>query len=109
MRIAIAGFFVFLVGACRGPDRTITRGADDLSAWERRLAAAVPVGMPEDSALATMRANGFQCDRGTEPALFLSCRKQSSGDIVVRKWQAVISLSGGRVIMANAFTGLVGP
>jgi hypothetical protein len=110
MRIAFFGPVVAaMVVGCRPGDGTITRGADDQAAWGRRLAVAVPAGIAEDSALATMKTNGFACEKGTEPTIFLLCRKQSSGELVIRKWQAIISISDGKVIAVKGSTGLVGP
>jgi|ERR1043166_2793617 hypothetical protein len=96
--------------SCRGTDRTITHGADSEGDWSRRLAAAVPIGTPKDSARRLMEANGFQCREGTDSVPYLWCSKSSaSANIVTRKWSAVLNLDSNRVRAVRGLTGLVGP
>ena|SRR6266566_4738158 len=101
---------VLLPVSCSAPDRTITAGADTEPGWQVRLAAAVPLGTPLDSALVTMEANGFSCRQGADSVTYVWCNKTSpQRNIVQRRWQAVINFDNGRVLEVRAMTGLVGP
>ena len=92
-------------------DRTITRGADGARDWQRRLAAAVPVGTPAGAARATLERNGFRCQAPDSAGAPLWCDKWSGGQFAVvrRRWQAVLHFEGERVVAVEATTGLTGP
>lgn len=94
---------ILLLGGCR-LDRTITHGADGRPEWDRRLQAAVPVGMAEDAARSLMHRNGFRCE--TRPA-GLSCEKWSRNQGVRRHWMADLRVRGGRVTEVRSNTGIV--
>ena len=101
-----------MVVACGGCDRSITHGADGEREWARRLAAAVPLSTPADSALVIMKRNGFDCQAGADSAAYLWCEKESGGrtTIVRRRWRAVLGLDARqRVFVVRASTGLIGP
>ena len=91
-------------------DQTITRGAEGGHDWQRRLAAAVPVGMSQDSARVSLEKNGFRCPPA-QARDTLWCDKWSGGrfTIVRRRWQAVLRLERGHVAGVRGTTGLVGP
>jgi len=98
-----------LVAVACARDTTITHGADGLPEWQRRLAAAVPLGVSVDSARSVMRANGFDCQEGADSVVYLWCSKMAAG-IVRRRWQAVINLRSNRTVLeVRASTGLSGP
>lgn len=94
---------VLLLGGCR-LDRTITHGADGRQEWDRRLHAAVPVGMEEGAARSLMHRNGFRCE--TRPAR-LSCDKWSRNRGVRRRWMADLRVRGGRVTEVRSNTAIV--
>jgi len=99
---------LFSLLGCR--DRSITRGADGEREWSRRLAGAVPLGTPAESAQAIMERNGFQCRAGADSVAYLWCDKMSAKiNVVRRRWQAVLNLNRGQVFEVRAFTGLIGP
>jgi hypothetical protein len=103
---------LLVVVACGIHDRTITRGADDEQAWTQRLAAAVPLMTPADSARAIMERNGFRCQAGADSVAYLWCDKEPGGatGVVRRRWQAVLNLDGQqRVFALRGSTGLIGP
>lgn len=105
--LGLTGFVI----ACDGPDLTITRGAEDSLAWTRRLAVAVPLTTPADSARVIMERNGFHCRAGADTVAYLWCDKESGGAyaVVRRRWQAVIDLDAQqRVVQVRGFTGLIG-
>ncbi len=109
--VALLGLTGILIG-CESSDLTITRGADDARGWTRRLAAAVPLATPADSAREIMESNGFRCRAGADSAAFLWCDKESGGTyaIVRRRWQAVLNLDAEhRVFEVRGSTGLIGP
>jgi len=89
-------------------DDSITHGADGAPEWNRRLAAAIELGLPIDSARLVMERNGFRCELLTGD---LWCDKKSGGRfaIVRRRWQATLAISDGRVRAIKATTGLIGP
>ena len=98
--------------ACHRPDRTITHGADDSTAWNRHLRAAIPLGVSSDSAQAILGRNGFLCRQGRDSVAYLWCDKQSGGTtaVVRRRWQAVLTLDDqGRISDVRGSTGLIGP
>jgi hypothetical protein len=96
--------------ACAASDRSITRGADGESDWSRRLAAAIPLGIPADSARSTMQRNGFDCHDGVDRVAYIWCDKLSNKPVVKRRWQAVIKLNSRRVVYeVRGSTGLIGP
>src|SRR3954462_5250590 len=99
MRPRILGFVILFGGltACT-VDSTITRGADGSPEWERRLHAAVVVGMASDSGQAILEQNGFTCLHSTAQES-LSCTKLSGGkfDVVRRRWLALLESKQGRV------------
>jgi hypothetical protein len=109
--VALLGLTGLLV-ACDSSDLTITRGAEDARGWTQRLAAAVPLATPADSAREIMERNGFRCRAGADSVAYLWCDKESGGTYVVvrRRWQAVLNLDAEqRVFAARGFTGLIGP
>jgi hypothetical protein len=96
--------------ACAGSDHTITRGADGEQDWSRRLAAAVPLGIPADSARSVMQRNGFRCYDGADSVAYIWCDKSSDKAVVKRRWQAVINLDSQRVVYeVRGSTGFIGP
>jgi hypothetical protein len=114
MNSRVAGLLAFasVLVVCGGCDRSITHGADGKRDWARRLAAAVPVSTPADSARAILERNGFHCQAGADSAAFLWCEKESGGKatIVRRRWQAVLTLDAQqRVVAVRASTRLIGP
>jgi hypothetical protein len=111
IRILLAYLCVPVLLGCGPRDRTITRGADTPAAWQQRLAAAIPVGMPADSARRLMEQHGFHCRTGVDSVAFLWCDKRSAADAsVMRRWQAVLNLDDARrVFEVRGFTGLIGP
>ena len=111
-RVVVLLSLAGLVVACEGSDLTITRGAEDERRWTQRLAAAVPLMTPADSARAIMESNGFRCRAGADSVAYLWCDKESGGAhaIVRRRWQAVLNLDAEqRVFEVRGFTGLIGP
>jgi hypothetical protein len=113
MRIPISGVGILLTLAagCVG-DRSITRGADGSPEWDRRLAAAIPIGIPLDSAKAVMLRNGFRCELGADGVRYLWCDKNGGGrfSVVRRRWQAVLNLdTSDRIARVRATTDLTGP
>lgn len=100
-----------LATGCR--DATITHGADGQREWKRRLAAAVQVGIPADSALALLTRNGFDCRSLTAASVpSLLCVKESGRRLAIlrRRWKASIALDDQRrVTTVLGSTGLVGP
>lgn len=94
---------LLLLGGCR-LDRTITHGADGRPEWDRRLRAAVPVGMEEDSVRSLMERNGFRCE--TRP-VGLSCDKWSRDQGVRRQWMAELRVRGGRVSEVRSSTRII--
>jgi hypothetical protein len=98
---------LLLLVACKPRDRTITRGADGENDWARILAATLPLGTSEDSALALMKRNGFDCQADS---VQVSCNKSSTGaNIVHRRWQALVTIDHGLVTQVHPSTGLIGP
>ena len=99
-----------LLAGCAG-DRSITHGADGEREWNRKLHAAVPLGTPRDSAVATLERNGFRCVAPNQSRESRWCDKWSGGKmaIVRRRWQAVIEFEGERVTTVRASTNLTGP
>jgi|SRR6185312_4436980 len=100
------------VAAAAGCDRSITHGADGSRDWDHRLAAAVPIGISADTALAVMTRNGFRCTAGADSVRYLWCDKWSGTrlDLVRRRWQAVLNIdAGGRIVERRASTDLTGP
>jgi hypothetical protein len=111
-RVALLLALASVLVVCGGCDRSITHGADGDRDWARRLAAAVPVGIPADSARALLERNGFHCQAGVDSVASLWCEKESGGRdrIVRRHWQAVLTVDAdNRVAEVRASTGLVGP
>lgn len=102
---------VTLVVACRR-DNSITRGADGGNDWNRRLAAAVPIGMSMDSARTVLTRNGFQCSLGADTVRYFRCEKDSGGrfEFARRRWIALLYVDqGNRVSGVRATTGMIGP
>jgi len=86
------------------------RPADSGQEWDRRVRAAVPVGMPADSARAIMARNGFHCAPAAAERNAIWCDNHSASRMLVsRRWQAVIHSSGDRVATVKPSTGLIGP
>jgi len=113
MRIPISavGILVTVAVGCAG-DRSITHGADGSPEWDRRLAAAIPIGIPLDSAQAVMLRNGFRCELGADSVRYLWCDKTGGTGFAVvrRRWQAVLNLdTGDRIARVRATTDLTGP
>lgn len=113
MRIPISavGILVTVAVGCAG-DRSITHGADGSPEWDRRLAAAIPIGIPRDSAQAVMLRNGFRCELGADSVRHLWCDKTGGGRFAVvrRRWQAVLNLdTNDRIARVRATTDLTGP
>ena len=113
MRISIfsIGVLLSLAAGC-AVDRSITHGADGSPEWERRLAAAIPIGITVDSARGIMARNGFRCEMGADSVRYLWCDKNGGGrfSVVRRRWQAVLSLDhSDRISHVRATTGLTGP
>jgi len=107
-----AGIAMVALAVACGVDHTITHGADGKPEWDRRLAAAIPIGLQLDSARAIMLRNGFRCEAGADSLRYLWCAKQGGGrfDIVRRRWSAVLTLDAGdRVSRLRATTDLIGP
>ena len=105
------GLLLAVAAGC-GRDRSITHGADGSSDWDRRLAAAIPIGIPLDSARAIMLHNGFHCELVTDRSRQLWCDKSGGGRFAVvrRRWHAVLDLdTGDRIARVRASTGLTGP
>jgi len=105
------GILLAVAAGC-GRDRSITHGADGSSDWDRRLAAAIAIGIPLDSARAIMLRNGFHCELVTDSSRQLWCDKSGGGRFAVvrRRWQAVLNLDAGdRIAHVRATTGLTGP
>jgi len=98
-----------IVGCAR--DSTITHGADGQKDWNRRLTAAVPIGMPSVAARALMERNGFQCRWIAELPRELECDKRSDRRLagVRRKWQATFEIHEGQVIAVQSSTEIVRP
>jgi hypothetical protein len=92
-----------LAGCAR--DSTITRGADGEKDWNRRLTAAVPIGMPAVAARALMERNGFECRWIPEPR-GLACDKRSERRLAGarRHWQATFAIREGQVIAVRSST-----
>jgi len=94
-----------LLGAC-GLDHSITHGADGKPEWDRRLHAAVPLGIEEAAARSLLKRNGFRCEpRPTG----LSCDKWSHRAVVRRHWMAVLQVREGRVTEVRSSTTLIRP
>ena len=96
--------------ACSTRDTSITHGADGQPEWSRRLAAAVPPGIPGDSARRVMESSGFRCRTRADSGSHLSCDKISGTLMVERRWQAIIDLDAqGRVNQVSGSTALSRP
>lgn len=109
--ISTFGILLTLAVGCAG-DRSITHGADGSPEWDRRLAAAIPIGFPLDSAQAVMVRNGFRCELGADSVRYLWCDKTRGGRFAVvrRRWQAVLNLdTNDRIARIRATTDLTGP
>ena len=109
--ISAVGILVTVAVGCAG-DRSITHGADGSPEWDRRLAAAIPIGIPRDSAQAVMLRNGFRCELRTDTVRYLWCNKTGGRRFAVvrRRWQAVLNLdTNDRIARVRATTGLTGP
>lgn len=109
LRLRIVLGLLVAAGACT-VDQTITHGADGAPEWERRLSAAVAIGVPLDSARAIMLRNGFRCEAGADSVRYLWCDKMGGGRFAIarRRWQAVLSLGDrNRIARVRATTGLV--
>ena len=106
-RVLLCTFFLC---AC-AKDRTITRGAEGVHDWQRRLETAIPIGTTGDSATRLLVANGFNCPSKENTDSTIWCDKYSGGrfEIVRRRWQALLHVHTGRVISVRASTGLIGP
>lgn len=100
---------VFVAGCAR--DQTITRGADGQNDWNRRLTAAVPIGMSAVAARALMERNGFQCQFIAKPQRPLWCEKHSDSRLagIHRRWQATFQVQDEHIVAVRASTGLVRP
>jgi len=110
MRTASVTVLLYIALACANRDTSITHGADGQPEWSRRLTAAVPLGIPVDSARRIMEINGFQCREGADSVSSLWCDKRSGKSIVERRWQAVINLNAQRrVYEVRGSTSLIGP
>ena len=109
MRSLVTLLAIVVFAAC-ARDQTITRGAEGSHEWQRRLAAAVPLGTSPDSARASLETNGFRCPPAQSRDT-LWCDKWSGGRfaIVRRRWQAVVRFDGGGVADVRGTTGMVGP
>lgn len=92
-------------------DNTITHGADGTREWDRKLKAAVPVGLAETDCKALMERNGFSCENPSASSESLWCDKQSTRrlGLVKRRWQATFDLKDGRVVDVHSATNLIGP
>ena len=113
MRVPIStGILCLTLAAACAADNSITHGADGKPEWDRRLAAAIPIGIPVDSARAIMLESGFHCGIGADSVRHLSCDKDGGGRfaIVRRRWRAVLDLdTADRVQRVRATTSLTGP
>lgn len=109
--LIVAAFLLSGASVACGRDRSMTRGADDSSQWNRRLAGAVSVGISRDSARAILERNGFRCELDSTATSTLWCDKESSGRfaIVRRRWQALFSIQDGRIATVKGTTALIGP
>jgi hypothetical protein len=103
-------FVVVFALAC-AHDETITRGADGANDWKRRVEAAIPLGISEDSARSVLIRNGFNCRAFDSTDSTVWCDKEPGGrfEIVRRRWQATIHFESGRVNRVESSTGLIGP
>ncbi len=74
----MAGRGALVTGAASGIGKATAEAE-----WDRRLHAAVPLGMDQDLARSLMRRNGFHCE--PQPS-GLTCDKWSNGQVVRRHW-----------------------
>src|SRR5262245_38838637 len=89
-------------------DHSITHGADGSPEWDRRLSAAIPLGLAADSARAVMIRNGFRCSSGADSVRYLWCDKESGPRFAVvrRRWQAILNIDDrGRIYELRGTTG----
>ena len=80
-------------------DHSITRGSNGPNDWDRRLKAAVPLGISVAQAQATLEHNGFTCHRDALGAQTLRCDKRSGRKFGFfrRRWQATVTVRDGQV------------
>lgn len=108
-RAATFTLALLIAVACARRDASITHGADGAPEWSRHLTAAVPLGIPADSARRIMEGNGFRCEVADSVAS-LWCDKRSGKALVQRRWQAVVTLDAHRRVKeVRGSTGLIGP
>jgi hypothetical protein len=89
---------------------SLTDKAESQAEWSRRLARAVPIGVPVDSAAGLMRRHGFDCVPAANTGAVVWCDKQGAGaNLVRRRWRAGFRPQDGRVVEVLATTGLIGP
>ena len=107
----VLGTLLFGVSIGCSRDHSITHGADGSPEWTRRLANAVPIGLPRDSAWAILERNGFHCRLDSAATASFWCDKESRGrfTIVRRHWRAFLAVQGGHIAAVQATTGLTGP
>lgn len=109
---AVALALIVTLVQCRPRDESITRGADGGNDWNRHLAAAVPIGMPMDSARTVLTRNGFQCGLGADTVRYFRCQKDGGGrfEFARRRWIAILYIDQqNRVSGIRATTGMIGP
>lgn len=109
--VVCIGLSLTLTAACHR-DNSITRGADGDNDWNRRLAAAVPIGMAMDSARTVLTRNGFQCSVGADSVRSFRCEKESGGrfNFARRRWIAILEVDPqNHVSGLRSSTGMIGP
>src|SRR3954467_15253692 len=99
MRSRVLTMIAAYVSLACARDASITHGADGGPECDRRLAAAIPIGMRADSARSTMERNGFRCSASLAEPSSLSCDKLSGERraIVRRRWLATFSTQDGHI------------